>query len=89
MYKVVISEDAADFIRGQTKRIQRQLYKKIKALGQNPHPPKSIKLEGEDNLYRIISGWYRIIYTIKNKQLIVLVLRVAHRKEVYRRLPKT
>jgi len=89
MYKVVISEEAANFIRGQTKKIQRQLDKKIKALGQNPHPPKSIKLKGPNNLYRIVSGWYRIIYTIKNKKLIVLVLRVAHRKEVYKNLPQT
>ncbi len=87
MYKVVIAEDAAGFIRQQTKKISRQLTKKIKSLGQNPHPPKSKKLEGEDDLYRVTSGWYRIIYTIKDKQLIVLVLRVAHRKEVYRRLP--
>ena len=88
MYKVVIAEDAADFLRGQTKRIKRQLDRKIRALGQNPYPPNSIKLKGQDNLYRIISGWYRIIYTVKNKQLIVLVLRIAHRKEVYRHLPQ-
>jgi mRNA interferase RelE/StbE len=89
MYKVDIAEDAADFIRGQTKKVQRQLDKKIKSLRENPYPSGSIKLKGEDNLYRIVSGWYRIIYTVKNKQLIILVLRVAHRKGVYRRLPKT
>lgn len=88
MYKVVVAEDAADFIRGQTKKIQRQLDKKIKNLGKNPYPSSCIKLKGQNNLYRICSGWYRIIYTIKNNEITVLVLRVAHRKEVYRRLPQ-
>ena len=88
MYKVVVAEDVAAFIRQQTKRIQRQLDKKIRNLGKNPYPANSLKLKGQENLYRIASGWYRIIYTVKNKQLTVLVLRVAHRKEVYRRLPQ-
>jgi len=86
MYKVVIAEDAADFIREQTKKIQRQLYKKIDGLGKNPFPSNSTKLKGHDQLYRIYSGPYRIIYTVKNEEIIVLVLRVAHRKEAYRRL---
>ncbi|MFA5251278.1 MAG: type II toxin-antitoxin system RelE/ParE family toxin [Phycisphaerae bacterium] len=86
MYKVVVAEDAADFIRGQTRKIERQLYKKIVALGENPFPSNSTKLKGYEQLYRIHSGPYRIIYTVKNKEITVLVLRVAHRKEVYRRL---
>ena len=86
MYKVVIARDAADFIRGQTKKLQRQLYKKINALGENPFPANSTKLKEHDQLYRIYSGPYRIIYTVKNEEVVVLVLRVAHRKEVYRRL---
>jgi len=63
MYKVVVAEDAADFIRGQTKKIQRQLDRKIKSLGNNPYPPNCIKLKGQNDLYRIRSGYYRIIYT--------------------------
>jgi mRNA interferase RelE/StbE len=86
MYKVVIARDAADFIRGQTKKIQRQLYRKIYALGENPFPSSSTKLKGHDQFYRIHSGPYRIVYTVKNEEITVLVLRVAHRKEVYRRL---
>lgn len=88
MYKVIIAEDAADFIRGQTKKIQRQLDKKIKNLGENPYPSNCIKLKGQIDLYRICSGWYRIVYTVKNKEIIVLVLRIAHRKEVYKCLPQ-
>jgi len=87
MYKVIVAEGAADFIRGQTKKIRRQLYKKIKNLRNNPYPPGCGKLKGEEDLYRIRSGDYRIIYTVKNKEVTVLVLRIAHRKEAYKRLP--
>lgn len=87
MYKVIIAEDAVSFIRGQTKKIQRQLHRKIKNLEKNPYPQSSIKLKGQDDLYRIVSGYYRIIYTVRHKEVIVLVLRIAHRKHVYKRLP--
>jgi mRNA interferase RelE/StbE len=88
MYKAEISEDAADFIRRQTKKVQRQLHKKIKNLERNPHSQKSRKLQGTDNLYRIVSGFYRIVYTLEHKKLKILVLRIAHRKVVYRNLPQ-
>lgn len=87
MYKVIVAEGAADFIRGQTKKIRRQLHKKIKNLRNNPYPPSCGKLKGEEDLYRIRSGDYIIIYTVKNKEVTILVLRIAHRKEAYKRLP--
>lgn len=43
-----------------------------------------VKLSGEDDLYRIRVGDYRIVYTIKDTQLLVLVLKIRHRREVYR-----
>lgn len=43
-----------------------------------------MKLAGEENLWRIRVGDYRIIYTIRDKQLLILVLRIAHRRDVYR-----
>ena len=88
MYKVEIAEEAAEFIRGQTKKVQRQLYTKIKKLGKNPYPQNSIRLKGTSDLYRIVSGYYRIIYIVKHKKIRVLVLRIAHRKEVYKNLPQ-
>ena len=87
MYKILVAEDAADFIRAQTKKIQRQLHNKIKNLRSNPYPPNCVKLKGQENLYRIRSGDYRIIYTIKSKEVIILVLRIAHRRQVYKELP--
>ena len=58
----------------------------IERLTDNPRPEGIKKLTGYREYYRIRVGNYRIIYTIMDEQLIVLVIRVAHRKNVYRRL---
>ena len=86
MYQVKVAEDAAKFIRKQDKHIQSQLISNIKALAENPRPPGCKKLQGREELYRVRSGNYRIVYTIKEEVLIVFVVRVAHRKDIYRHL---
>lgn len=66
------------------KQVQRRIVERIGALGENPRAPGSIKLTGE-NAYRVRVGDYRIIYTIQDDVLIVLVIDIGHRGEVYRR----
>ena len=56
----------------------------MEALTANPRPHGVKKLSGEESLYRIRTGDYRIIYQIRDKELIVLIVKVAHRREVYR-----
>jgi mRNA interferase RelE/StbE len=86
MYQVKVAEEAARFIRKQDKRIQRQIINNIRELAQNPRPQGCKKLQGYKELYRIPSGNYRIVYTIREKMLLVFVVRVAHRKDIYRHL---
>jgi mRNA interferase RelE/StbE len=88
MYQVKVAEEAAKFIRKQDKRIQRQIINNIRELAQNPRPQDCKKLQGYKELYRIPLGNYRIIYTIREKMLLVFVVRVAHRKDIYRHLGK-
>lgn len=57
----------------------------IFALESNPRPPNHKKLSGEEALYRIRMKDYRIIYQIQDDRLVILVLRVAHRREVYKK----
>ena len=64
--------------------IQVRLAAAMEALAANPRPHGVKKLSGEENLYRIRAGDYRIIYQIRDKELIVLIVKVAHRREVYR-----
>ena len=54
----------------------------IELLGENPLPPKALKLTGRDG-YRIRVGDYRIIYTFNNKQLRIAVIKIGSRKDVY------
>ena len=57
---------------------------KINALADDPRPPGTVKLTDEDNLYRVRVGDYRIVYRIEDRRLVVLIVRIGHRREVYR-----
>lgn len=56
----------------------------LRSLATNPRPPGVKKLSGGANLYRVRIGDWRVVYTIRDRELLVLVLRVAHRRDVYR-----
>lgn len=58
--------------------------KNIQLLARNPLPPGSKKLIGEQKIYRIRQGDYRIIYTVDHKMMEIRILGVRHRKESYR-----
>jgi mRNA interferase RelE/StbE len=54
------------------------------ALGGNPRPPGCTKLAGADDLWRVRIRQYRVIYQILDKQLMVLIVKIGDRKDVYR-----
>ena len=83
MYKVQLTQPATEFIRGQAPKIQRQLTNKLKRLKDNPRPHGYKKIRGEENKYRIRSVDYRIVYEIYDDKILVVVVRIRHRKEVY------
>jgi mRNA interferase RelE/StbE len=58
---------------------------RIDSLSKNPRPLGSEKLKGLEDLYRVRQGDYRIIYTIKDADLVVVVITIGNRREVYRR----
>ncbi|WP_104081572.1 type II toxin-antitoxin system RelE/ParE family toxin [Cryobacterium sp. Y11] len=68
------------------KPVVRRVIKAINALGADPRPSGVRPLVGYPNLWRIRVGEYRVVYTIKDAELVVLALRVAHRSSVYRGL---
>ena len=86
-YQIEVKPSAAESLASLPKRHQRQIGKRIDQLAKNPRPRGSEKLEGGKDLYRIRSGDYRIIYQIRDDVLFVLVLRIGHRRDVYRNLP--
>ena len=83
-YSVFLAPPAERQVRSFPLAIQKRLVKRIKALQNDPRPPGVKKLAGKDDLYRIREGDYRIIYTIQARELVILVLKIGDRKEVYR-----
>ena len=65
---------------------RRRIAKVIDGLAQQPRPVGCTKLIGAETAYRIRVGDYRIIYQIEDRILIVFIIRIAHRKDVYRGL---
>jgi len=83
-YRLLIKASAAKEIeRLPTRKLRRAIVDRIHALAQDPRPPGCVKLSGADK-YRIRHGAYRILYRIEDDRLVVTVVRVAHRKSVYR-----
>jgi mRNA interferase RelE/StbE len=60
----------------------RKILKRIKALAENPRSEGCIKLTGKE-YYRVRAGNYRVVYEIRDAELIILVIRIAHRRKVY------
>ena len=56
----------------------------IRVLAENPRPAGAVKLQGKEGFWRVRVGDYRILYRIENERLLIVVIRVGHRKEVYR-----
>jgi mRNA interferase RelE/StbE len=63
--------------------VQVRIFAKINRLADDPRPPGCLKLAGRDNVYRLRIGDFRVLYNIVDAKLIVLVLKVGHRRDVY------
>jgi mRNA interferase RelE/StbE len=83
-YVVEIRDSAAKVLASLGKKQRRQIVARIDGLADNPRPRGAEKLQGAEDLYRIRSGDYRIIYQVTEVRLLVLVIRIGHRREVYR-----
>jgi len=88
MYSIELKPQAQKFIEAQTRKIQKQLIKRIEVLATKPHPPQSKLLHEGETLYSFRSGVYRIIYKIQQEKLLIVVAKIGHRKNVYKSLPR-
>lgn len=82
-YRLEIKRSAVKEIEKLPKQDLKHILKRIHDLAENPRPKDSKKLSGEEK-YRIRFGDYRILYLIEDAVLIVYVVKVAHRRDVYR-----
>jgi len=86
MYRVELKPQAQKFIERQSRKVRRQLIRRIEDLKEEPRPPGSRLLDDEKKIYRIRSGNYRIVYQIRDKVLLVIVAKVDDRKDIYKNL---
>ncbi len=83
-YRIEIKKSAAKEISNLPAKYLKKVLNRIDKLSTNPRPIGSVKLSGKEK-YRIRVGIYRILYQIFEEKLVVIVVKVAHRKDVYKR----
>lgn len=83
-YSILLAPPAERQLKALAQTTQKRIITRLKTLQHNPRPQGVKKLTGEDDLYRIREGSFRIVYTIRDKELLVLVVKIGDRKEVYR-----
>jgi mRNA interferase RelE/StbE len=82
-YELVFRKSVAKDLRAIPNADVERILNRIRALADDPRPPGSERLSGQAR-YRIRQGRYRIVYEIEDARLVVLIVRVAHRRDVYR-----
>lgn len=81
--KILFVKSAEKELLRLNKSLAQRIFKKINLLENNPHGQSSQKLEGGKG-YRIRIGDYRVVYTIDNENQIILIIKIGHRKEIYK-----
>ena len=82
-YKIYFRESVRKDLGVIPKKELQKILHRIEALSEDPRPPGCEKLTGEER-YRIRQGRYRILYSIQDDELTVWVVKIGHRKDVYR-----
>jgi len=83
-YSVLIEQEALKFIESLRPADRIRIVKKINSLAENPRPFGYLKLKGRQELSRVRSGNFRILYTIVDARLVVIIVRINDRKDVYK-----
>jgi mRNA interferase RelE/StbE len=83
-YQVQIARRAVKTLAALPRREQQRIRAAIDLLAQTPRPPGCIAMAGEPSVYRVRVGDYRIVYQVSDAVLLVQVVRIGHRRDVYR-----
>ena len=83
MYKILFSKESEDYFNKLDNSIKKRVGKKIEMLKENPHIgiPLTANLAG---FWKLRIGDYRIIYQIKDAELLIFVIKIGHRKNIYK-----
>ena len=83
-YKIEFSRPAEKQLADIQKNELKKIANKIDKLALNPFPEGHEKLKGHENIYRIRQGDYRVLYSVFENKLTILVIKIGHRREIYR-----
>jgi mRNA interferase RelE/StbE len=83
-YEIEITATAEKQLRRLTRSDQQRVAKAVIALAGDPRPRGARKLTGWDDVYRIRVGRFRVLYSVTRKRLVILILKIGHRREAYR-----
>ncbi len=82
-YRIIVRKSVSKDMKGIPRNDVRRILESMEALADEPRPPGSKKLSGQER-YRIRQGDYRILYEIADDILVICVVKVRHRRDVYR-----
>ena len=83
-YALEFTASATREFRDLDKQLQRRITEKVTALCKDPFPTGSKKLKAQPDHFRIRIADYRVIYRVDGKRVVILIVRIGHRREVYR-----
>ncbi len=83
-YRLEISGTAEKQLRKLDQQDQVRVLRAVQQLAQDPHPRGCRKLAGYDDVFRIRVGVFRVLYSVDGRSVVVVVLKIGHRKDVYR-----
>ncbi len=84
LYRIEVKPSAQKELGKLPQAVRKRIAAQIDTLAANPRPRGVKKLADQQNVYRVRVGDYRVLYTIEDDALLVLIVSIGHRREVYR-----
>ncbi|MYG80807.1 MAG: type II toxin-antitoxin system RelE/ParE family toxin [Gemmatimonadetes bacterium] len=84
-HEIEISRTAEKQLRKFPRDVQERIVRRMLLLAEDPFPQGAKKLTGYDDVYRVRVGRYRILYSLSRRRLVIIILKVGQRKDIYRR----
>ena len=85
-YRIEIKKSAAKALKKIPKANRKRIVEKIDSLAESPPNPDTTKMKGNNPFHKVRVGDYRIVYEIQEDVLVILVVKIGHRKDIYRNL---
>ena len=85
-YRIEVKRSAAKALKKIPKADRKRIVEKIESLAESPPNPEITKMKGNNPFHKVRVGDYRIVYEIQEDVLLILIAKIGHRKDIYRKL---